>query len=78
MVTQENIKEEMFDSGLLKASDVCTDAYKAGCDKLGIELITDAGPAVPRRDRSRRDSAAVLPFIGGSRAPYNVRARKKT
>lgn len=36
VVTQENMKKEMFDSGLLKASDVCTGPYKAGCDKLGI------------------------------------------
>jgi D-xylose transport system substrate-binding protein len=36
VVTQENMKKEMFDSGLLKASDVCTGPYKAGCEKLGI------------------------------------------
>ena len=36
VVTQENLKKEMFDSGLLKAGDVCTGPYKAGCDKLGI------------------------------------------
>jgi D-xylose transport system substrate-binding protein len=36
VVTQENVKKEMFDSGLMKASDVCTSAYKAQCAKLGI------------------------------------------
>jgi D-xylose transport system substrate-binding protein len=36
VVTKENVKKEMFDSGLMKASDVCTSAYKAQCDKLGI------------------------------------------
>jgi D-xylose transport system substrate-binding protein len=36
VVTQANVKKEMFDSGLMKASDVCTSAYKAQCDKLGI------------------------------------------
>lgn len=36
VVTQENVKEVMFDSGLMEASKVCTDAYKAGCDELGI------------------------------------------
>ena len=36
VVTQENMKEEMFDSGLLEAGDVCTGPYKAGCDELGI------------------------------------------
>ncbi len=37
VVTQDNIKKEMFDSGLLKASDVCTGAYAAGCSKLSIK-----------------------------------------
>lgn len=37
VVTQDNIKKEMFDSGLLKASDVCTGAYADGCAKLGIK-----------------------------------------
>jgi D-xylose transport system substrate-binding protein len=36
VVTQDNVKKEMFDSGLMKAGDVCTSAYKAQCDKLSI------------------------------------------
>jgi len=36
VVTQKNIKEQMIDSGLTKASDLCTKAYAAGCKKLGI------------------------------------------
>ncbi len=37
VVTQDNIKKEMFDSGLLKASDACAGAYADGCSKLGIK-----------------------------------------
>jgi D-xylose transport system substrate-binding protein len=36
VVTQENLKEQMVDSGLQPASAICTKAYKAGCAKLGI------------------------------------------
>lgn len=37
VVTQENIKAVLFDSGIMKASDVCTGVYAAGCEKLGIK-----------------------------------------
>jgi simple sugar transport system substrate-binding protein/D-xylose transport system substrate-binding protein len=37
VVTQENIKKVLFDSGIMKASEVCTGAYAAGCSKLGIQ-----------------------------------------
>lgn len=36
VVTQDNLKKEMIDSGLVKASDLCTSAYQAQCQKLGI------------------------------------------
>ncbi|MFI6499055.1 sugar ABC transporter substrate-binding protein [Nonomuraea typhae] len=36
VVTRENIKEVLFDSGLMKAADVCTGEYAAGCTELGI------------------------------------------
>ena len=36
VVTQENLKEQMIDSGLTKPADLCTKAYAAGCKKLGI------------------------------------------
>jgi simple sugar transport system substrate-binding protein/D-xylose transport system substrate-binding protein len=37
VVTKENLKKQMIDSGLMKASDVCTKAYAKGCAALGIE-----------------------------------------
>lgn len=37
VVTQENIKKEMFDSGLLKVADVCTGPYADNCAKLSIK-----------------------------------------
>ncbi|MFI7609900.1 sugar ABC transporter substrate-binding protein [Nonomuraea terrae] len=37
VVTKENIKEVLFDSGIMKAADVCTGEYAAGCDELGIK-----------------------------------------
>ena len=37
VVTQENLKEALIDSGELKASEVCTGAYAKGCAKLGIK-----------------------------------------
>jgi D-xylose transport system substrate-binding protein len=37
VVTAKNIKAELFDSKLYKASDVCTGVYAAGCKKLGIK-----------------------------------------
>ena len=38
VVTQKNVAEVMFGAdGGLKAADVCTAPYKAGCDKLGIK-----------------------------------------
>jgi len=37
VVTQENIKEVLFDSGIMTAADVCTGDYAAGCTELGIK-----------------------------------------
>ena len=37
VVTRENVKKQMIDSGLMKASEVCTKAYAKGCKALGIE-----------------------------------------
>lgn len=37
VVTQENIKEVLFDSGIMEASEACTGAYATGCEKLGIQ-----------------------------------------
>ncbi|WP_220448991.1 sugar ABC transporter substrate-binding protein [Nonomuraea mesophila] len=37
VVTRDNIKEVLFDSGIMKAADICTGAYAKGCDELGIK-----------------------------------------
>jgi D-xylose transport system substrate-binding protein len=37
VVTKENLKEELIDSGELDASEVCSKEYAADCAKLGIE-----------------------------------------
>ena len=37
VVTKDNVKKQMIDSGLMKASDVCTAAYAKGCAALGIK-----------------------------------------
>lgn len=37
VVTKENLKKQLIDSGELKASDLCTKAYAKGCAALGIE-----------------------------------------
>ncbi|MFI9560063.1 sugar ABC transporter substrate-binding protein [Nonomuraea endophytica] len=37
VVTKENIKEVLFDSGLMKAADACKGDYAAGCAELGIK-----------------------------------------
>ncbi|MEY8099312.1 sugar ABC transporter substrate-binding protein [Falsihalocynthiibacter sp. S25ZX9] len=37
VVTRENIKEIVFDSGVTSAADVCTGRYADGCAELGIE-----------------------------------------
>ena len=37
VVTKDNVKKQMIDSGLIKASDLCTKAYAKGCAALGIE-----------------------------------------
>jgi simple sugar transport system substrate-binding protein/D-xylose transport system substrate-binding protein len=37
VVTKANVKKQMVDSGLLKASDICTKAYAQGCAALGIK-----------------------------------------
>ncbi len=36
VVTSENVKKVIFDSGIYTADQVCTGAYAAGCTKLGI------------------------------------------
>lgn len=36
VVTSENVKKVIFDSGIYTADQVCTGAYAAGCKKLGI------------------------------------------
>jgi D-xylose transport system substrate-binding protein len=37
VVTKDNLKKQMIDSGLIKPSDLCTKAYAKGCKALGIE-----------------------------------------
>jgi D-xylose transport system substrate-binding protein len=37
VVTKENVKEVLFDSGIMKAADVCTGDYTKGCADLGIQ-----------------------------------------
>ena len=37
VVTKENLKEALIDSGELKASEVCTGEYAKGCAELGIK-----------------------------------------
>lgn len=37
VVTAENIKAEIFDSGIQTAADVCTGEYAAACAELGIQ-----------------------------------------
>ncbi|MCF6469130.1 sugar ABC transporter substrate-binding protein [Nonomuraea sp. MG754425] len=37
VVTKENVKEVLFDSGIMKAADVCSGEYAKGCDELGIK-----------------------------------------
>ena len=37
VVTQDTVKELIFDSGVYKASEVCTGSYTAACSKLGIK-----------------------------------------
>ncbi|MGP3911150.1 ABC transporter substrate-binding protein [Nonomuraea sp. 10N515B] len=37
VVTKENIKEVLFDSGIMKAAEICTGAYAKGCAELGIK-----------------------------------------
>lgn len=37
VVTQDNIKAEIFDSGIQTAADVCTPEYADACSALGIE-----------------------------------------
>ena len=36
VVTQENIKAEIFDKGINKPEEICTGEYAEGCKKLGI------------------------------------------
>ncbi|WP_375001182.1 sugar ABC transporter substrate-binding protein [Aeromicrobium sp. CTD01-1L150] len=36
VVTRENVKEIIFDGGIYESSEVCTGAYEADCDELGI------------------------------------------
>ncbi|WP_229811592.1 ABC transporter substrate-binding protein [Streptosporangium pseudovulgare] len=37
VVTRENINEVLFQSGIMKASEVCTGEYAKGCAELGIK-----------------------------------------
>jgi simple sugar transport system substrate-binding protein/D-xylose transport system substrate-binding protein len=37
VVTRENIKKVLFDSGIMKAADACTGEYAKGCEELGIK-----------------------------------------
>ncbi|MFD2349316.1 substrate-binding domain-containing protein [Nonomuraea ferruginea] len=37
VVTKENVKEVLFDSGIMKASEVCTGEYAEGCAALDIK-----------------------------------------
>ncbi len=37
VVTQENLKAEVVDTGIVTAAELCTGRYKDGCDKLGIK-----------------------------------------
>ncbi|MFG3440098.1 sugar ABC transporter substrate-binding protein [Nonomuraea sp. NPDC047897] len=37
VVTRENIKEVLFESGIMKAADACTGEYAKGCAELGIQ-----------------------------------------
>lgn len=37
VVTQQNIKKIIFDSGIAKPADICTADYKQACSKLGIQ-----------------------------------------
>jgi D-xylose transport system substrate-binding protein len=37
VITQENIKAEIFDAGITPVADVCTAEYQAACAELGIE-----------------------------------------
>ncbi|WP_206641785.1 sugar ABC transporter substrate-binding protein [Nonomuraea polychroma] len=37
VVTRENIKEVLFDSGIMKAAEICTGEYAKGCAELGIK-----------------------------------------
>ena len=36
VVTQENIKAEIFDKKIQTAAEICTGEYADGCKKLGI------------------------------------------
>lgn len=37
VVTRENVKEVLFDSGIMKAADVCTAEYQKSCTELDIK-----------------------------------------
>ena len=37
LITQDNLKAEIVDKGITPASDLCTSAYAAACQKLGIQ-----------------------------------------
>lgn len=37
VVTRENIKEVLFESGIMKAAEACTGEYAKGCAELGIQ-----------------------------------------
>ena len=37
VVTKDNVKKVIFDSGIYKPAEVCTGEYTKGCDELGIK-----------------------------------------
>lgn len=37
VVTAKNLKETLMDTGIMKASELCTSAYAAACEKAGIK-----------------------------------------
>ena len=47
VVTQENIKAEIFDKGINTAAEICTGRYADGCKELGITVDRPTRPADP-------------------------------
>ncbi len=44
LVTAENLKSDVVDKGIAKASELCTGRYAAGCTKLGISFRHRGNP----------------------------------